>query len=172
MNRRQGDGAARRVGDSRAARWNLSDGEELERALRSAEHLLAQAEERKRHENNRTFATLSVIAGTVFSLAASLVAVAELITFSNTGSRVFATITPVVVSVSVIVTSVISLLRDRRELEDEYPMRLATQIASMVAETMLDVAEREDWSYFRLEVTKLRLSAFPLIDRPRNFGGR
>jgi hypothetical protein len=35
----------------------------------------------------------------------------------------------------------------------------------MVDEVVTDVAQRERWSHFQLEATRLRLSAFPLPER-------
>ncbi|MFC8671439.1 hypothetical protein ACFUEN_02050 [Streptomyces griseorubiginosus] len=150
---------------------SLPTGNDLEWALRAAEQLLARAEERRRHEHNRFFAVVSVMAGTIISLFASLVAVVEVITFSNAAMRIVVTTFPVAVSSVVLLLSARALRRYQQEGELDMTMRLATQISSMVGDAMLDVAAAENWSYLRVEAMKLRLSAFPLVDRPRRFGG-
>jgi hypothetical protein len=37
----------------------------------------------------------------------------------------------------------------------------------MVNAALVDVSEREGWSYLRLETAKIRLSAFPLLEAER-----
>jgi len=151
---------------SRVERWKLASGDDLERALRAAEHLLAQAEERRRHEENRSFALTSVVIGVVLSLAASLVAVVKVFSFESVGGTVLATVFSILLSSVILTMSLRALLRQRHNNEGGHTLRLATEIAALVGEAMVDVADREKWSYLRLEATKMRLSAFPLLDRP------
>lgn len=173
----KGSSAARKLGGrsasgARGRAWNLGTGEELEVALRAAERLLVQAGEQRRHEHNRRFTIISIIIGTILSLFASLVAVVEVSSFSSSGMRVTVTVFPVLAAAVILGISIVSLVKERSGSSLDPTLRLAVQIASMVGEAMVDVADREGWSYLRVESTKLRLAAFPLLDRPRLFGRR
>jgi Flp pilus assembly protein TadB len=143
---------------ARVRKWRLSDGDDLENALHAAERLLAEAEERRRHEQNRTFATVSIIVGVILSLAASLIAVP---------AYIFGLI-PVVIGGAILVLLFRELLRQRQRMAHDFTLRLASQLAAMIGETYLELADREEWSYLRREATKLRLAAFPLYDPYRD----
>lgn len=146
----------RRTDRVRLRKWRLSEGDDLENALHAAERLLAEAEERRRHEQNRTFAIVSIMVGVVLSLTASLIAIRYVFAF-----------VPVVASVLILALLVRALIVQRRRVALDYTLRLACQLASMIGESYLDVADREAWSYLRREATKLRLAAFPMYDSLR-----
>ncbi len=170
----QRDASARRpVGSSRRAEhWKLSSGEDLEIALRAAEDLLHRAEDTRRHEQNRGLGIWSLMVGTVLSLFASLLWVVDLLLVGDSWSRVLVAAVGTVVGVLVLLVLVRALILQRRRIFFDYQLRLASQISGMVNEAVVDVAEREGWSYLRLQTTKLRLSAFPLLDPDRGLDER
>ena len=153
----------KRVAKSRAEAWRLGGSEDLEMALEAAERLLHQAEERHRHEQNRSIAIISIIAGALLSLFASLVIVFQFVDYLTTGGGAVAVVSTVVTSL-VLVQSGFSLYRQRQRMQQDFTLRLATQLSAIIREAMVDIADREDWSYLRQEATKIRLSAFPLLD--------
>lgn len=141
-----------------AEAWRLSTGDDLEGALRAAERLLQQAEERRRHEDNRLFAIGSILVGVGLSFIASFI---SLFRYAN-----------LALALSTVITAglLLGLLRwlmvQRRRNPADQVLDLATQLSSMAGEVLLDVAERERWSFVRIEATKLRLAAFPLPEAP------
>jgi hypothetical protein len=149
--------------DRAATAWKLSTGEDLENALRAAERLLAQAEERRRHEQNRTYAILSTMVAATLSLFASIFAATEFLAGGYVRAQQSAAFLTVLAVFAVLMLSIRALLRQRRQIDFDFTLRLAVELASMINEALLDVAEREKWSYLRLQATKLRLSGFPLI---------
>jgi cation transport ATPase len=157
--------SARRNRRDRAEAWRLSTSEDLESTLKAAERLLRQAEERSRHEQNRTGAILSVMAATVLSLFAGILLAVQLLMYGSI-TQAFAAIISVVAAIVVLGFSIRALLIQRQRVTLDFTLHLATQMSSMVSEALLDVADREKWSYLRLQSTKLRLSAFPLLDSP------
>lgn len=150
-------GRPRRFGPSHATRWHLSTTEDVERALSAAERLLRQGEERRRHLQNRTFAMLSLIFGLSLSLFASLLA-----------SSLAASAATLMIGTGVLAFALRELLRLRQIAKYDRTLQLATELAAIAREAFLEVAEREHWSYVRVESTKLRLSAFPIQARSRN----
>jgi hypothetical protein len=144
----------------------MSTGEELESALRAAERLLHESEERRRHEQNITYAILSIIVAILLSLGASLVVVVEVASFGQT-TRFLAATVSFIVAGSVLLYLFVALQRHRSSIGSQFILRLATQASSLVTAALVDVAEREQWSYLRVEATKLRLSAFPLLESDR-----
>jgi hypothetical protein len=138
--------------------WRLSTSEDFELVLQAAERLLRQAEERKRHEDNKAFTLVSILIGVSLSFIASFV---TLFRFVN-----LAYVIPAIAAAIIMVLLGVALVNQRRRDPAGYVLRLATQLASMASEVLLDVAERERWSYVRLEAAKLRLSAFPILNVP------
>ena len=104
------------------------------------------------------------MAGTALSVFASLFWVVDIATFGGGLTRIYAASLSLLAGLFVMSVLVRAIVRERRQGSFDYQWRLATQIASMVNEALVDVAERENWSYLRLETTKLRLSAFPQSD--------
>ena len=154
----------RRKRSDATSAWNIGNGEDLELALRAAERLLSYAEERMRHEQNRTFAIISVITGTTLSLIASLIAVFE---FANYGSLSRVSLGALITSIGsfvILAFMVRALYVHRRRATLDRTLQIAAQLSSIVSEALITIAERENWSYLRLQSTKLRLSVFPLID--------
>ena len=164
-----------RPGDSRGRRrrgrqeaWRLATGQDIEEALRAAERLLMQAEERRRHEQNLMLAIISAIVATTLSLIAALVVVVQLSSIAalfGGGLSFFAAFV-------VLVYWIRLLQRHRANIASEFMLRLSVKGSSMVNAALIDVAERESWSYLRLESAKLRLSAFPLLDPGRRPSGK
>jgi len=93
-----------------------------------------------------------------------LVVTIQYVTFSDSGGRIGATLLPALVGGFTLVLLVRALILQRRRMQMDYNLRLATRLSSLIDEALTDVAEREEWSYLRLEATRLRLSAFPLVD--------
>jgi hypothetical protein len=158
--------ARKRPQRNRESEWKLSTGDDLENALRAAERLLHEAEERRRHEQNITYAIVSVIVATLLSLAASLVVVVEVVSFGQ-GARFLAATLSFIVAGAIFIYLFISLQRHRSSIGSDFILRLAVQASSMVNAALVDVSEREGWSYLRLETAKIRLSAFPLLEAER-----
>lgn len=145
----------------RIRRAQLSDGKDLEKALEAAERMLASAEERHRHEQNRTFTIWSLIVGVVISLAASLIAVRSFY------GLIFSII-PIVVC-SILLAILFSwLLVQRRRSRYDFRLGHASRLAALINESYLEVSDREQWSYLRREATRIRLSTFPLHDSARS----
>ena len=157
-------GAERR---DRAKAWNLSSGEDLEHALRAAERMLQQSEARRRHEQNRTFALVSIVLGTTLSLVASLVVIIQFVTFGTATAKVATALIPALASFLVVASLLRALIKQIKKAGLDYLLDIAMQLSGMIDEALIDVAEREEWSYMRIQATKLRLSAFPLREDRR-----
>ncbi|MEU1587820.1 hypothetical protein [Micromonospora sp. NPDC005710] len=135
----------------------MSSGDDLEGALRAAERLLVQAEERHRHGQNLTTAILSIMVGTALSFIASL----AFFGFGAGGVSTIVGFLTAITTVGVLIITLRALMRQRQRMNLDYTLRIATQLSSMVDEALVDVAEREEWSYLRIDATKLRLAVFP-----------
>jgi uncharacterized membrane protein required for colicin V production len=156
----------------RATVWRLGSGEDLEHALRAAERLLSEAETRHRHQQSITHGLLSIVAGLVLSLIASLVIFSQYFEYGNGNtSRAAASFVSALATFAVLTVSVRALIRYRQRAELDYTIHLSVQMATMIDEAFVDIAEREQWSYLRVEATKLRLSAFPALKPSRYYGG-
>lgn len=156
----------------RAEAWRLSTGDDIETALRAAERLLQQAEDRRRHEQNVRIGILSIAIVTFLSLIASILVTVQALEFGHTVIEVGAAVVGVVITICVLAGLAAAIVRQRRRVAFDYAHRLATQLSSMITEAVVDVAERERWSYLRLQSTRLRLSAFPLFDPAREYYNR
>jgi hypothetical protein len=148
----------------RAEAWKLSDGADIEYALGAAEYLLWQAEERRRHEQNVRVGIWTTLAFVSLSLGSSVFALIQVVVFNHDAPEILAALAGVIVTSAVMVIIWRSLRRQQRRISLDYTLRIATQLSAMINEALVDVAEREKWSYLRLQATKLRLSAFPLHD--------
>ncbi|GAA0353747.1 hypothetical protein [Micropruina glycogenica] len=152
---------------SKSSKWKLATGEDLEHALRAAERLLAQAEGRQQHAQNRSFAIVSLIVGAALSMLASMFLVVQFMyreaDFQYTALAIPFTLLP---AVGVLLYWFRLFLAHKRQTEEDATVELAAELASLVGEVMNDVAQREAWSYMRIKATQLRLSAFPM---PRFF---
>jgi len=159
-----------RKGTSRSATWEPihrpdiarlhASGEELEIALKAAEQLLAQGEEARRHAQNVRLAAVSLFLLTIASVAGIVIAIVE---SARTGGIIglgflLCAATPVL-------AYLLRLMNDVDSSAAALHRDAATDIAGMVREVFLDVAERERWSRVRLESTRIRLAAFPLRER-------
>lgn len=143
--------------DGTRSRHLKTTGQELEIALDAAERLLAQGQEDTRHAQNIRFAAVSLSLLTVASMAGIVIAIVE-------SARVGGLIA-IAVLVSAAGPAALYLLRLLHEVDrggQSLHLDIALEIAGMVREVFLDVAEREGWSRVRVESTRLRLSAFPL----------
>ncbi|MFB8279533.1 hypothetical protein [Nocardia colli] len=138
-------------------RHQLSDGKDLEKALEAAERLLAQAEERHRHEQNRTFTIWSLIVGVVISMGASLIAIRSFYALE---------IVTIPIGICMVLLMILFFWLSIQKKRMEYDFRLthASRLAALINEAYLEVSQREEWSYLRREATRIRLSAFPLVD--------
>ncbi len=169
MNSPHGDDRPQGQRHDRVKAWRLSSGDDLEVALRAAERLLQQAEERHRHEQNRGFALLSLLVAVGLSLVASLLIVVQVIQFRSSSAEVPVATGGVMVAAAGLLLLLRTLLNQRSRIRHDYTLRLATRLASMISESLVDVADRERWSYLRLQATKLRLSAFPMFDPSKEY---
>lgn len=160
------NGGGQDSGRKRESTWRLSTGDDLENALRSAERLLAEAEERRRHEQNINYAIVSVMVATLLSLVASLVVISEVLSF-GAGTRILGAILSFAVAAAILIYLFFALQRHRSSIGSEFILRLAVQASSLVNAALVDVSEREKWSYLKLETAKIRLSAFPLLEPDR-----
>ncbi|MEU8901807.1 hypothetical protein [Nocardia sp. NPDC048505] len=142
----------------RLREWQMADGHDVENALQAAERMLGEADERHRHEENRTFTILSLIVGVGLSLAASLV-----VTVRSLSTLTFAVV-PIVISVAILFALIRALLGQMRRRKNDFTLLLAAELASIVGESYVGIAEREHWSELRRQSTRLRLHAFPQYD--------
>src|SRR5690242_16894044 len=115
-------GGKQRSERKRESTWRLSTGDDLENALRSAERLLAEAEERRRHEQNITYAIVSVMVATLLSLVASLVVISEILSF-GTGTRVLGATLSFAVAALILVYLFYALQRHRSSIGSEFILR-------------------------------------------------
>lgn len=139
----------------RATRWRLSTGEDLERALTAAERLLAESGAEARHLQDRSFNFASLAVVVFLSLAASLYAIFDF------GSAPIAA-TAVASMFALLVMTLLKYAANRRRLREVTTLNIASDIASLVSESVAEVAERERWSELREQTLRLRLSAFPM----------
>lgn len=148
----------------RAAVWKLANGEDVERGLTAAERMWGQALEDARHSQNLQIvlvstATLGLASLLGFGLALydsrflSYQAIASLVAF----------ITIISTIVGAFLIRRISVYRYASQFG--HSRRLAAELAAMIEAAYLEISEREQWSYLRLQTTKLRLAAFPLSER-------
>ncbi|WP_063045986.1 hypothetical protein [Nocardia pseudovaccinii] len=140
--------------------WQLADGHDMENALQAAERLLGEADERHRHEENRTFTIVSLIVAVGLSLAASLFAIRSLSSLNLAGIPIF-------ISSIVLFVLVRALQRQRRRMAHDYTLQLSAELASLIGEVYIEISEREQWSLLRRQSTRLRLNAFPQYDDVR-----
>lgn len=151
------DDAARK----RAARWRLSTGEDLEQALTAAERLFAESSSEARHLEDRSFNFASLAVVVFLSLAASLFAIFDW------GSAPVAALAISAMSALLSLT-LLKYAANRRRLKDVTTLNIASDIASLVSESVAEVADREKWSELRVQTFRLRLSAFPMrVNRKR-----
>jgi hypothetical protein len=134
-------------------------GEDIEFALNAAEGLAAEAD-RAEHQANTTRFWASV--ATALLLALSALTAGTLTGHVGTaGFRVLAAVATVILLTAAASSWWWILRADYRRKSSNLRLSLAQDIVGIVREVMLDVAEREQWSYMRLEATRLRVSAFP-----------
>ena len=137
-----------------------ASGTELESALVAAEHLLSRGQEDTRHAQNVRLATVSLSLLTVASMAGIIIAIVE---SAQTGG--FIALAVLVSAALPVCAYLLHLMQDAGGSRASFHREVAIDIAGMVREVFLDVAEREEWSRVRIETTRLRLSAFPLRTR-------
>jgi len=135
-----------------------SSGEELEQSLSAAELLLREALAERRHAQNRRAGAIALLLTVVSSLGV-LLAVMQSAGF---GRGIGALLT--LLGASALVPLARFLLVRSTEPESSR-LRVALQLAAMIGDVFPEIARRERWSYFRVEATRLRLSAFPLDPR-------
>jgi len=140
-------------------RWRLASGDDVEACLVAAERLLAQAYEGQRHEQNVRIATGSLAFVTLGSLAGLAFAFAQPDGVGSLATVLTGSATTIG-TVALFMRLAVPRRRSRRA--QHVQLVLAQDLASMVGNVFLDVANREHWSVFRMEAYKLRLSAFPL----------
>jgi hypothetical protein len=149
------------------AAWRLATGEDLEHALRAAERLLSQAENRHRHGQNVTNGLYSIMIGTGLSFIASLAISLRFLTFGYGTTENATAIITAIVTVVVLAVTVGALFQQRQRMYMDNTLKIATRLAAMIDELLVEVAEREKWSQLRIESTELRLSVFPVYKRRR-----
>lgn len=137
----------------------LVTGEDIELALRAAESLAAEAD-LVDHQDDITRIWASMATAVILS-AAALTAALLSDHIKAVGVRVFG-----IIAVVILLGSVAAFLwwlarASFKPKSSQLRLSLAQDIVGIVREVMLDVAEREGWSYLRLQATKNRISAFP-----------
>lgn len=135
-------------------------GEDIEFALQAAEGLLAEVELARRQES---LTRLGASIACAFMVASSALTGALLFDHhSNIGFIVLVSAaTAVFLAMLPAIWYWVQLTR-RRSRSSYLRLGIAKDIAEMLGQVVTSVAEREKWSYVRLEATKLRLSVFPL----------
>ena len=139
-------------------------GDDIELALRAAESLAAEAGLAERQASmSRFWASV----GTAVLLASSALTVGMLTAHIGTvGFRIFAAIATVILLIAATSCWWWILRTDYRQKSFNLRLSLAQEIVGIVREVILDVSQREHWSYIRLEATRLRISAFPPAANP------
>lgn len=139
-------------------------GDDIELALRAAEGLAAEADLAERQASmTRSWASV----GTAVLLATSALTIGMLTGHIGTvGFRVFAAVATVFLLTAAASCWWWILRADYRQKSSNLRLSLAQEIVGIVREVMLDVSQREHWSYIRLEATRLRISAFPPAAAP------
>ena len=147
------------VEDNQAERRSTVTGADIEMALRAADGLIAEDRLLRRQEAlTRLYASIAI----ALILAAS--SITEALLSEHLGTTAFKVFVGIA-TFAILATLPTSLwvLRTRNRSRSAYlRLGVAQDITAMLDEVVLSVAEREHWSYVRLEATKLRLSAFPL----------
>jgi hypothetical protein len=134
-------------------------GEDIEFALRAAEGLAAEADVAERQDKMaRVWASMA----TAVILSASALTAGLLSDRVGTvGFRVLVAIATFIL-LGGLAAGWWWILGTHYKRQSSYlRLSLAVDIVGIVREVMLEVAERERWSYIRLQATKLRISAFP-----------
>jgi hypothetical protein len=142
----------------------------VEFTLAAAERLLAQAA-----EDASRLARARVVASALIFAAACVVVGFVALAPKPGALREFVALAVVVVLAVPLVLGLWRLAATTGRAFDPQKLRLATDLAALVSAVYLDVAEREQWSYVRLQATKLRLSTFPLsasTHKPREVRSR
>lgn len=134
-----------------------STGDDIESALAAAERLLTQAREDARHAQNVQFAAMSLLILSLVSLAGVVIAIIE--SASSASVLAIASLFAIGAPASLYL---LQMARAASNQRDSLNLEIATEIALMVGDIFLDVAQREKWSVMRRESVRLRLSAFPL----------
>jgi hypothetical protein len=114
---------------------------------------------------------LSVIAGLVLSFIASVVVFSQVFGYNVHIPQAATSFVSALATLPVLILTIRALIRERQRAELDYTIHLAVKMASMIDEALVDIADREKWSYLRIEATKLRLSAFPALKTSRYYGG-
>jgi hypothetical protein len=161
------------TGRDELAAWRISTGVDVEDALRAGERLLAQAEERHRHGQNVTIGLYSIMVGTGLSFVASIVISFRVLSFGYGNAEATVAIVTAAATLAILLATARALFIQRQRMYTDYTLRIATELAAIVDEVLVEVAERERWSHLRIETTKLRLSVFPVYRPTREgHGGR
>jgi hypothetical protein len=138
-------------------RASPSNGDELENALAAAERVLQKVLEEDRHAQNQRVGAFSLLL-TIVSVIGVLVALAE-----STGfGRGVGAAAAVVIAFGVPATVWLARLAARTSQRRSARFEVVSQLAAAIRDIFPEIAQREGWSYFRREATRLRLSAFPL----------
>jgi hypothetical protein len=154
------------LSDSDSREFRVSTGEEIEITLAAAEGLLSEAQ-RDLRDRNRTPAWIACILAVALGAAIILTSSA-----AGLGAVAAAIAAGLLVASSSLVAAIATAQARAERRRPPVQMELAIQLAGMVREVYLDVARREEWSAMRVDATKLRLSAFPLVWRVDEASGR
>lgn len=157
-----GDGWRPGRKDTRATAWRLASGEDIERTLTAAERLLQASAERRRHQQNRAYALASVLVTLGIAMFASLATVARYGPLGQSALAMGALLASTALAVAG-AACIVLLRRNAFDARRNLHSRLASELAALVRESYLEVAERESWSYLHTHAVKLRLAAFPLL---------
>lgn len=144
----------------RQAEQQALQGEDLELALRAAERLAAEAGLAGEQES---LSRIWAVVATAVILSATALSAGLLGDHVGTfGFRVCLVIATCGLLGALAACWWLILRARYRRKSLYFRLNLAQGIVGMLREVVLDVAERENWSYIRLETTNLRISAFPL----------
>jgi hypothetical protein len=156
--------AWRPPGRSPAKERSPVTGDDIEHALRAAESLAAEADLEERQATvTRFWATV----GNALLLAVSVLTAGLAIGHVGSGGfRVFAGVAAAILLAAAASCWRWILQAGYRQKSANLRRGLAQEIAGMVREVILDVSQRERWSYIRLEATRLRISAFAPSSAP------
>lgn len=130
--------------------------QELELIMSAAERLWIAAGEEARHGQNMAIAAYSTLAGLI-------TVVAGVIAILQSAGDISYSIFPAIVLVAVIL-SPLAVFWVRRLTRPDPPAKRAAaiELAALVGEVYLDVAEREGWSFAYRQALETRLSVFSL----------
>lgn len=129
-------------------------GNDVERALGAAEKLLAEGADESRHLQTLRFAAVSFLIVTLLSIGGLAIGFVRSQALALLG-----------VAFGLGIPAAVLLLRLALRRTRSQSTELASEIAAMVGEVITDVAAREAWSQLRIDSCRLRLSAFPIVDR-------